>query len=249
MDEKEYFQALIALHQGLERQGPGDQVFSREILSNLKGLPKAPRIADMGCGSGAGTLILAEKFRTTIRAVDFSRKFLDELEVEARKQDLDQFIEVIECDMGKINWAPKSIDLLWSEGAAYILTFGGALKAWRPLMADDGIAVISELSYFTDEVPEPLKAYMKKMYPTIKTESGNAQIAKASNFEVLETLRLPSSAWWEHYYNPLKENIKYLRGSEDSTMQFVIKETEEEMQLFRKYEEFYGYSFYVMKAI
>ncbi len=248
MNEEEYFQALIALHQGLERQGPGDKEFSRQILSNLEGLPENPQIADMGCGAGAGTLLLAEKFRTNIRAVDFSRDFLDELDVRAKQEELDQFIETIECDMGKINWAPKSVDLLWSEGAAYILTFGGALKAWRPLMADNGIAVISELSYFTDKAPEPLKEYMKKMYPTIKSESGNAEVAKALHFEVVDILRLPSRSWWTYYYDPLKENIESQKGSKDPTMQVVIDETEKEMQLFEKYAEFYGYSFYILKA-
>ncbi len=32
-------------------------------------------------------------------------------------------------------------------------------------------------------------------------------------------------------------------------MQSVISETEEEMKFFEEYEEFYGYSFYIMKAV
>ena len=75
---------------------------------------------------------------------------------------------------GKSDWEPESIDLLWSEGAAYNLTFKGALKAWRPLMAANGIAVISEMNYFTIEVAEPVRVYMQNAYPTIGTESENA---------------------------------------------------------------------------
>jgi len=37
--------------------------------------------------------------------------------------------------------------------------------------------------------------------------------------------------------------------SEDSIMQSVIKETEEEMKLFEEHEKHYGYSFYIMKAV
>ena len=66
-------------------------------------------------------------------------------------------VETIECDMGSLDWKPETIDLLWSEGAAYNLTFEGALKTWRSLMAANGIAVISEMSYFTSEVPERKK--------------------------------------------------------------------------------------------
>lgn len=249
MNEEKYFQALIELHHGLEQQGPGDKEFSRQILSNLEGLPENPRIADMGCGAGAGTLVLAEMFRSNIRAVDFSREFLNDLETRAKQKDLDQFIETVACDMGKTGWAPKSVDLLWSEGSAYILTFSGALASWRPLMAYHGIAVISELSYFTDQTPEPLKDHMKNMYPAIKKESENAQIAKASHFDVLEVLRLPTHAWWEHYYDPLKENIQSYKSSKDPTMQAVIAETENEMKFFQEYAAFYGYSFYILKAI
>ena len=39
------------------------------------------------------------------------------------------------------------------------------------------------------------------------------------------------------------------KHSEDSIMQSVIKETEEEMKLFEEYEKHYGYSFYIMKAL
>jgi len=64
-----YIQALIRLHISLERQGPGDTNLSNQILSLIKELPANPRIADIGCGTGAGTLFLAEKFESKIRAV------------------------------------------------------------------------------------------------------------------------------------------------------------------------------------
>ncbi len=87
MEEHEkYIQALIKLHLGLERQGPGDTNYSNHILSLIKELPANPRIADIGCGAGAGTLLLADKFKTKIRAVDFSREFLNELINRAKQR-------------------------------------------------------------------------------------------------------------------------------------------------------------------
>ena len=250
MEEQEkYIRALIELHRGLERQGPGDTDFSNYIISQIPELPTNPRIADIGCGAGAGTLFLADKFRSKVRAVDFSREFLDELEDRAKQRGLENLVETIECDMGSLDWKPETIDLLWSEGAAYNLTFEGALKAWRPLMATNGIAVISEMNYFTSEVPEPVRVYMQNAYPTIGTESENANYANSSGFEVLGTHRLPSKAWWDNYYEPLRNNIESFKNSDDDIMQSVISETEEEMKFFEEYEEFYGYSFYIMKAV
>ena len=250
MEEQEkYIRALIELHRGLERQGPGDTDFSDYIISQLPELPTNPRIADIGCGTGAGTLFLADKLRSKVRAVDISRDFLDELENRAKQRGLEHLVETIECDMKSLDWKPESIDLLWSEGAAYNLTFKGALKAWRPLMAPNGIAVISEIGYFTSEVPESLKVYWQNAYPAIGTESENSIHANSSGFKILGIHRLPSKAWWENYYGPLRDNMNFFKHSEDSIMQAVIKETEEEMKLFEEHEEQYGYSFYMMKAV
>ena len=250
MEEQEkYIRALIELHRGLERQGPGDTDYSDYILSQIPELPTNPRIADIGCGAGVGTLLLADKFRSKVRAVDFSQEFLDELINRAKQRGLEHLVETIECDMGNLNWEPETIDLLWSEGAAYNITFEGALKAWRPLMADNGIAVISEMSYFTSEVPESVRVYWQNAYPTIGTESENSDHANSSGFEILGIHRLPSKAWWDNYYGPLRENMNSFKHSEDSIMQSVIKETEEEMKLFEEHEKLYGYSFYIMKTV
>ena len=43
--------------------------------------------------------------------------------------------------------------------------------------------------------------------------------------------------------------MNFFKHSEDSIMQAVIKETEEEMKLFEEHEKQYGYSFYMMKAV
>ena len=248
-EHDEYIQALIKLHLGLERQGPGDTNFSNHILSLIKELPANPRIADIGCGAGAATLFLADRFKSKIRAVDLSREFLDELINRAKQRGLENFVEAIECDMESLDWRPETIDLLWSEGAAYNLTFEGALKAWRPLMATNGIAVISELSYFTSEVLESVRVYWQNAYPAIGTESENSNHADASGFKILGIHRLPSKAWWDNYYGPLVENMNSFKYSEDTIMQSVIKEIEEEMKLFEEHEKHYGYSFYIMKAV
>ncbi len=240
--------ALIELFSGLERQGPGDASFSRHILSILPALPQNPRIVDFGSGTGAGTLILAKWFNTRITAVDFSRPFLEELESHARAHGLDHLVRTVEGDMGNLEWPEASIDLLWSEGAAYNLTFEGALKVWRPLMVPGGIAVISEISWFASKIPEPCLKFWQNVYPEIADENENSKHARAAGFEVVGIHRLPSEAWWTNYYEPLDERMKTLRPAADPAMQEVIEETEVEIELFRKYSDIYGYSFYLLKA-
>ncbi|MBC2704641.1 MAG: hypothetical protein HGJ91_08900 [Desulfobacula sp.] len=116
-------------------------------------------------------------------------------------------------------------------------------------MAANGIAVISELSYFTSNIPESVRVYWQNAYPAIGTESENSNHANSSGFEILRIHRLPSKAWWDNYYGPLKKNMNAFKDPEDSIMQSVIKEIEEEMKLFEEHEKHYGYSFYMMKAV
>lgn len=247
--QEKYIEALIRLHSGLKRQGPGDSGLSEDIIRQLPKLPPNPVIADIGCGAGAGALILARHYRAKVKAVDFSKTFLDQMMDRADAEGLAAFIEPIACDMGNLDWEPASIDLLWSEGAAYNITFEGALAAWRPFMAAAGVAVISEMNYFSDNVPQIVARYMAKMYSGIKTESRNVDLINASGFEVLAVLRLPSQAWWDNYYDPLQGNIAALKGSSDAVMQAVISETEEEMAFFQEHHTIYGYTFYIMRTV
>lgn len=242
----EYIAALTDLHRGLDRQGPGDSDFSRNILSSLPTLPLKPRIADLGCGSGASTLLLAQHYQSTVLAVDLSSVFIDELKVRAKQLGLEHLIIPIQGDMAKLDWPVGSIDLLWSEGAAYNLGFEQALKTWRPLLANNGIAVISEMSWFTDHAPEPAIAYWQNIYPMMGTETENIDRANQSGFSVLSTHRLPSQIWWINYYEPLRERMQQCEIT--PMTQLVIHETEEEMRLFEQFSDSYGYTFYILQA-
>jgi hypothetical protein len=53
---------------------------------------------------------------------------------------------------------------------------------------------ISEMNYFTGDVPEPVKIFMQSTYPAIKAELENSDIINSSGFEVLGIYRLPSKA-------------------------------------------------------
>ncbi|MBT8439362.1 MAG: class I SAM-dependent methyltransferase [Gammaproteobacteria bacterium] len=248
-DQEKYIEALITLHSGLQRQGPGDPDFSDFIIEQLPELPPHPRIADIGCGAGAGALILAGRYQSKVKAVDLSKVFLNQMMQRARLEGLEDLIEPIECDMGKLDWEPGTIDLLWSEGAAYNISFEGALKAWRPLMAANGIAVISEMNYFSKDAPEIVAQYMKHAYPGIKTESENIELINSSGFKFLALHRLPSKAWWGNYYDPLREKIMALKDTGDHVMRAVINEMGEEMKFFKAHQEDYGYTYYIMRAV
>lgn len=241
--------ALIDLHCGLARLGPGDDAFSRRILSLLPPLVGNPRITDLGCGAGAGALVLAQWYQAPVAAVDTCRSFLEQLDQRAKARSLAHLIRTVQADMGHLDWPLASLDLLWSEGAAYHLTFAGALRTWRPLLATGGVAVISELSLFASVLPAAVKEFWDAAYPTAGTEEENAQRAPVAGFEVLGIHRLPSPLWWSNYYDPLARNIEQHRPHATPAMLKVIEETEAELELFRRHSDVYGYSFYLLRAV
>ena len=69
---------LIELHKDGARQGPGSEAETLRALE-LSQLDKnrSLSIADIGCGTGASTIILAQEFNATIKAVDLFPDFLD----------------------------------------------------------------------------------------------------------------------------------------------------------------------------
>ena len=78
------------------------------------------------------------------------------------------------------------------------------------------------------------------------TEADNIERAIAAGFSILSTQRLASQAWWTSYYCPLRERMQQIEIT--PMMQSVIQETEAEMQLFEKFSDAYGYTFYILQA-
>ena len=70
-------------------------------------------------------------------------------------------------------------------------------------MADDGVAVVSEMSWFGTERPQMVLDYWGEAYPQMASETTNTQSAERHRFEVLFTERLPAPSWWNYYYDPL----------------------------------------------
>lgn len=244
-----FIQAMMHLYGGLDRLGPGDDDFALELLAE-RALPSPqPRIADLGCGTGAGSLLLARHFKLPVLAVELIPGFLETLTDLSKAEGLSDFVQPIEADMGALDWPDGSLDLLWSEGAAYNLTFRGALERWRRLLVRDGIAVISEMSWFTDDRPPRAVAFWAEEYPAMASEAENCRTASECGFSVLATRRLPDTAWWENYYGPLQARMADLAPHATGVLAAVIDDTRKEIDLFREHGDRYGYTFYVLRAV
>jgi len=244
-----YIAALITLHLGLERQGPGDEQCSREILAQLPALSETPLILDAGCGTGGATFLLAAQYPLArVVAIDLSKAFLDTLRQEAVQRGFEHRIRCSHADMLQPAVPAESLDLIWSEGAVYAVGFEHALRHWKGLLKPYGIVVVSEMSWFSKNIPSDASDFWLRAYPGMETEEGNRRRAEAEGYRVLSTRRLPTQAWWDSYYMPLLGKLETFTDTTDSVLRTVLEETREEIALFRRYAQLYGYTFYIMQS-
>lgn len=238
---------LFSFYETLPRQGPGDDRITRSILSELIDLPDKPNIIDMGSGTGHQTLILAE--RGNVRAVDIHTPFLNRLLDNAEKHGLSDRITVITASMNAIPDGISQVDLIWSEGAVYIIGFETGLRYWYTLVRPGGYVVVSELTRMGESPPEEAETFWRKEYPQVQSVAENCRSAESAGYRCLKTVNLPASAWIE-YYAPQKEKIRVLRaGSLSPEEEQFIEEIEQEIAIQEMYPEWYGYVFYLLQRI
>ena len=240
-------EAFFRLFEGLPRQGPGRDACTREALRRLGALPDAPRVLDLGCGSGRAALVLADALQTRVIAVDNHQPFLDQLRATARERGLEHLIEARCADMAAPGVPAGSIDLMWSEGALYLLGFEAGLRLWRPLLAPAGCLAVSECSWLSANPPPAAVEFFRQGYPGMAGIEQNLERARAAGYDVIGHFALPPEAWWDEYYTPLEARIAHLAPDADPELAAVLDETRREIELYRSHGETYGYVFYLLR--
>lgn len=242
-------EAFFSLYEGLPRQGPGSESSTHEALQRLGTLKKPLRVIDLGCGSGASTLLLARELQSTVVAYDQHAPFLEALTANAEQEGLKSLIQVRHGDFTQLEEPPCSYDLIWSEGAAYLVGFERALSLWRPLLAPGGKAALSELTWLVDAPSDEARIFWKKAYPGMTNQEGNCRSAERVGYTVLDTFTLPKDDWWNEYYRPLRRRIANFRANHTvpRTIEAILAETEREMDIVERYSDEFSYVFYLLQ--
>ena len=128
---------IIDFHKNNPRQGPGSQQSTIKALQFLPQLTPQAQLLDVGCGTGAQTMVLSEQTPAHITAVDSSKEFLSILKHKALQQGITNRLTVKEMDMEHLAFAPESVDVIWAEGAIYNIGFSRGIREWRPLLKKD----------------------------------------------------------------------------------------------------------------
>jgi len=235
----------------LERQGPGSPDVTIKALSFITGLDDRSEIADLGCGTGGQTMILAQNTPGNITGVDLFKPFIDRFNSNAAKMKLNNRVKGITGSMEDLPFAEGQFDLLWSEGAIYNIGFERGLREWRKFIRKGGYIAVSEASWFTGERPLEIEKFWTEAYPEIDTIAAKVALMIKTGYVPVATFILPEDCWTEHFYVPqVKARELFLRkhAGNKAVEEFIANE-QREAELYNRYKDYYGYAFYIGRKI
>ncbi len=242
---------FFEVHKDIPREGPGTNESTKKAFNMLGPLPLGAKALDIGCGPGMQTIELARHLDGHIVAIDPHEPFLDKLKENASKEGVLSKITVQNGSMFDLQFDEDHFDLIWSEGAIFIIGFDEGIKAWRKYLKTDGYLVVSEISWLRNDAPKEAIEFWEADYPSIKGIGDNINLIQKAGYSPVGHFVLPEIGWWENYYNPLIERINLLRvkyqGNQEANE--ALDNTMKEIDLYRKYSDYFGYVFYLMKKI
>lgn len=238
--------SILAFFAGLPRQSPGSAEQTAAALSLLPELPANAQVADLACGTGAATLVLAERLDAHVLALDQTPEFLEKLAEAAASRGLSERIETVVGDMANPPIPEGSLDLLWCEGAAYILGFDAALARWRDLLKPTGFAVVSECSWLVPNPGIKARTFWYSAYPAMRTVVENIERAEGvGGYELLFTHALPPECW-AAYAESMDQALADLSARGEALDPEFTRSLRKEIELFRNTGEEFSYVYYVL---
>jgi len=240
---------IVEYYSGLERQGPGSPEITTKALSFVDGLSETSHIADIGCGSGGQTMVLAQQTPGKITGIDLFPTFINLFNENAKKLGLDDKVTGNVGSMDDLQFDENELDLMWSEGAIYNIGFERGVREWRKFIKPGGYLAVSEATWFTDTRPKEIDDFWMDAYPEIDTIANKMAQLQSAGYFPIACFSLPEVCWTDHFYAPqgdVQRAFLEKHAGNDAAKGFIENQRHEE-GLYDKYKEYYGYTFFVGK--
>jgi hypothetical protein len=107
--------------------------------------------------------------------------------------------------------------------------------------------VVSELCWLGTDRPPAARRFWKRAYPAMRTRDDTRAAIAAAGLRPLADFPLPPADWWHGYYDALTARLETLRDrvTAGSPAAAVLRETAEEIEVYRRHHDAYGYVVYV----
>lgn len=241
------FSLICEYFSSIERQGPGSPEVTIKALSFITGLNSESLIADIGCGTGGQTMVLAQHTSGQITGIDLFPEFINHFNANASRLNLQDRAKGIVGSMENLPFGDEELDLIWSEGAIYNIGFERGLREWRRFLKDDGYIAVSEASWFTDKRPSEIDSFWMEAYPEMDTIPNKVAQLQKAGYVPIATFILPENCWTDNFYTPqvaAQEAFLKKHGGNKAAEELVEYQRHEAV-LYQKYKDYYGYVFYI----
>ncbi len=250
-DQPTFLDLLLEAHIGLERQGPGSRETVEKALSFLGDLSRLENIADLGCGTGGQTLVLAEFLKGNIAGLDMFTAFARELDKRAAKMHLGDRVKGVVGKMENLPFEKNSLDLIWSEGAIDNIGFEKGLSHWRGFLKEGGCVAVTCPSWLTSEHPAEAEQFWADAGSRLDLIEDNIKIMQSCGYQFVAAFALTEDCWTQNYFEPREQAINKLIEKYDNcdTVREYAALNRREAELYLKYKQHYGYVFYIGRAV
>lgn len=239
---------FLEIYGTLPRAGPGSNELTRKAFRSLGHVGNSPKILDVGCGPGMQTIELLQLTNGSVVALDLLSQMIDRVQAAAEAAGVANRLTTNQQDMKEMEFPHSSFDIVWSEGAIYLLGFETGLRTFWELVKPNGYVVVSDVVWLTTNPTSEAVEFWSD-YPDIDTIDAKINVVKRAGFDLLDHFVFPPSAWTDQYYTPMERRIAEMRpvwrGIPEG--EAVLEEATNEISVFRRCSAHYSYAFFVMQ--
>ncbi len=233
----------------LDRQGPGSRESTVKALGFIDNLSNTSEIADIACGTGGQTIVIAQNTEGIITGLDISPKFINKFNENMKNHGLEDRVKGIVGSMDNVPFSEKKFDLIWSEGAIAHIGFEKGLSYWKRFLKEDGYVAVTFESWFTEDRPGEIEKFWVDAVPEIGMIGNNISIMQKVGYRFIAAFALPETCWIDTYFIPQRAiQREFIGENADSKIaKALVEGLKYEEELYEKYKKYYGYVFYIGK--
>lgn len=241
------FTLIANFFRAIDRQGPGGDEQTLEALGFVPfKAASGLRIADIGCGTGYQTEVLARHLDGTITAVDLLPEMIEGLRARMKRTGLDARVVSLVGPMEDLPFGDGELDLIWAEGSIYNIGFERGLAEWRRFLKPGGVIAVTECSWLAPS-RRPTTAYIRENFPDIDTPAAKIRALENAGYVPLAHFVLPQHCWTENYFALVSARIPSFleeQGHSPAAVRMAAL-MREEIEHYRAHGTDYGYVFYI----
>jgi len=240
---------ICEYYSNFERQGPGSSEITIKALSFIDNLNELSQIADIGCGTGGQTIVLAQHTTANIVGIDLAPIMIEKFNNNVIKNNLQNRVKGVVGSMDNLSFKNEELDMILSEGAIYNIGFERGLNEWNKYLKRDGYLIVSEASWFTEDRPAEITDFWMDAYPEIDTIPNCISKMQRAGYIPMASFIMPEYCWTDIFYlsHIPFQDIFLKKYAGNKTVEEFIGYERYEAQMYNKYKKYYGYVFYIGK--